>query len=60
MSIKGKIYQFKDAGHGIPDGQHLVAEADFVGVYYCFPKHKTLSKAEFELLKADRKAIFLQ
>ncbi|HEL4112201.1 TPA: hypothetical protein UM343_002352 [Stenotrophomonas maltophilia] len=60
MSIKGKIYQFKDAGHGIPDGQYQVAEADFVVVYHRFPNHKTLSKAQFELLKAQGKAVFLQ
>jgi len=60
MSINGKIYQFRDAGHGIPDGQHQVAEATFVTVYHKFPANLTITKAEFELLKAEGKAVFLQ
>lgn len=60
MSINGKIYQFKDAGHGIPDGQHQVAETNFVTIYHNFPANKTMTTEEFEQLKAEGKAVFLQ
>ncbi|GEM_PF-4089843 len=56
MGIRESIYQFTNAGYGIPDGQHRVAEADSVLVYHNFPNHKLLSKPEFELLKAEGKA----
>jgi len=60
LSIETRIYKFTDAGYGIPDGSYQVAEADSVLVYHNFPNHKTLSKPDFELLKAERKAIRLQ
>lgn len=56
MGIGNSSYQFTNAGYGIPDGQHPVAEADSVLVYHNFPNHKLLSKPQFELLKAEGKA----